>query len=55
MFGLFMKSNTENPEEAIALEAACHSLMCRMEAMLEKEHTRKMRFSTIENTPNYYR
>jgi hypothetical protein len=55
MFGLFAKSTTENQEDTTAMEMANYNLSCRMEAMLEKEHLRKMRFSTIENTPSYYR
>jgi hypothetical protein len=55
MFKALFKTDTVDAQLDAELEAAMRNIHARMDRMLEREHMKQIRFTTIENTPSYYR
>lgn len=49
------RQRRQEPEIDETLELSTMSLLGRMEAMLERETVKKIRFATIDNAPSYLR
>lgn len=55
MFKSFFTTREIETTIDIEFERAMQNIHSRMERMLEAEQLKRQRFSSIENTPSYYR
>jgi hypothetical protein len=55
MFKTFFLAKSAAPEIDAELERTMQMIHDRMEKMLEAQTSKRQRFTTVDNTPSYYR